>query len=519
MSGLAIFSGIGQGLGEGIRASSINDSIDQENKLRAGKLREMADELEMRSKVKNAMAGVQSDADSRVANSSGNTGIRAAKAAAADSQSQDASASDNFGNALTTDTQVSPSSTSINALSPPPAPSMKQIAAAPDSAGNGAAGLAMPAPDTPPGVNLANSPGIRNIAAAAPSAADSGAPTMSARDAYNATWKEQAPHVAAIYQQYGHPEIAASILKSGDSAEMDTYERKWKTAMRAVDSGNDQQSAVAIQSLYNTDFPDGHGVDIRVVGPGKFQVVQYDAQTGKETAGMVIGKDQLVEYGQTLLNPAERVKLWVADKTAQRVENAANIKERGVEYRSDSQAATAAARDAANADRDNKRWAAMAGMLQTSIAAGKFQHPPRADPEDKAENADVNSALKMVNDKDIPEEAKPFLRSMVSDNVTVNKMKPGPAFDAAMDKYNKANAKAESATNSHLKTVNDANPWYGSDKSADVMDKDVAASSIGKDGKVDAEAYAKQYKDKQLRNSLNAAPVATGWGKSEKVSP
>lgn len=502
MGALSVFGGIGQGISDGTRANLVNEGIDQENKLRAGRLRQMADEIEMKDQVKGAMGKVQTDADARQAGSTG-AGLRAGKAAAIDAQSRDASAADNFSAGLGADTAVSPSTSSINALSPTAAPDLKTIGKNPKAAGIGAAGLGMPAPKESAGMNLASSPGPRDLPAKVASAADAVVTGMSARDAYNATWKEQAPHVAAIYQKYGRPDIAEHILKSGDAAEMETYERKWKAAMRAVDGGSDQQAAAAIQSLYNTDFPDGHGVDIRVTGPGQYQVVQYDEKTGKETRGQAITKDQLVEYGQTLLNPAERVKLWVADKAAERSDKRSIAAERSRQYHDDSVAATSAfVQDQQNTRQDK--------MLHTLISVQQLKNdgkPPKADVDTKATDAEVKASSGMIkSNKSIKPEDQAAIQALVSDNITVNGMKAGPAIDAAIDHLKTKKQGASTAANEHMAGLHTASPWNETFETTMKSKGDPEiVKSLGSG--LNETSYKKAYAAKQMSGAVAAAPV------------
>lgn len=445
MGFLSVVGGLGAGITQSVKNARQDDLEQQQQAENDYKLQQMADDAQQRSQVADAVTGAQDAAQALKANSvKTQTGIRAGKAAALKDQSQTASAADSFARAPGSDTPLDPTTTGIMGKT--------------DMLGGKGP------------VDLSASPGIRPLPASGASAADSGDPAMDDATAFNLAWKAQAPKVAQIYMQHGHPQMAAEVMKTANDAEMNAYETKYRAYLRTSSSGDDQSTAKSIQDLYNLDFPDGHGVDIKPLGEGKFQVVHYDQKTGKAVQGGVVDRDQLDNYAQTFLNPAERVKLQIADKVAKRQENTANIRERGIQAQADQRERTAAARDEANFQRTllltTSQQHIQAAHDASREAAADKRAAGKPDPDAKAEDAQVKSAMQQVraiaSSKGVTDPGMLTKLSAAAENSIRNGgMDAAAATKDAFDQYEANQESAKAGANAHMADLHSKDPFLG----------------------------------------------------------
>lgn len=324
MSGLGILAGLGEGYVAGKRASLEADRMKQENEIRANQVKQAKDAEDLRQQLSteagnidaNATAARQADIDTINAS-------KADKAKGIAAVSQAASAQDNFSRQPGTGI-ASPSTSAIADDTQTGQPDLKGIVSGAQHADMTTGAPVTNAPNAPGApVNLANSPGIRPNAAAAPSSIDTA--QVAPKEAYirKATGALYDSMATAALQK-GMPEVAQKFQEMGKSNAAYMFQRQFTQAQADLSSGNDQAAAASISALYNMGFPDGKHVDIKAVGGGKFQTVQYDTETGKPIAGQTIDAKTLNNLLITQMNPAEWAKMIVSQNLEDSRQNVAN---------------------------------------------------------------------------------------------------------------------------------------------------------------------------------------------------
>ena len=519
MGALGILAALG-GAGRGYMMGKQFVADQQQEAAKTALLQQQQQENQNNLDLQQAIKDAANDAANQPDTPDTNT-IQSQKASVLNSQSADASGQADVAAAPGTTGPIDPTAASLVSQANSPDPGQPTVGGIAFDMTQGKKVLspepqtvASPTAGSP--VDLSASPGIRALPANVPTAADQPSPMLhDPITDQNNTFQRMAPKLAQIALQHGRGDLAQSYMKMADDAEMNNYTRAWQGTMRTLATGNDQAAATAISNLYNLGFPDAKHVDIQPLGQGQFKVLQYDTSTGQQINGGVIDRNTMMQYGETLLNPSERVKLQVERENAakslqvsqnqltaqmlhnQTLENVAGMK-------GDSSLSNIMAMIAAG------RWAPKGSGGDSSVADQK-----RTDQLVKQSAVAVNGLAKS---KAIPADGQAEIAASAAKYVTDAGMDPQGAANQATKDYQQKQSDQTQALNTHIQTVKGAmSSWPTmlggtSDDAAIRQTGDPAAvklaASMSSDGKLTLPNYQKAAQQIVKRGGTLTGPAA-----------
>jgi hypothetical protein len=547
MGTLGILGGIGAGIQSGLTQNAHALREKQEQSLRDLQLKQAKDDYDYRQSQKAIGAGIGDDTEGIKARA--RSGTNAGRTAAIDSQNQsnaDAAMGDDMNRAIDT-SSIDPSTKGI----------LKQIAqtdvlASPLNTARGhgqdvlfgaPVGITAGTPDQPTGMPAK---GIRPVPASEPSGLSGGAPALDDQSAQSLATRQMFLKLAQHAAKSGRPEDVERFTNMSNSTEMHNYERMWRQTMQVLGTGNDQAAATAIAQLYNLGFPDGKYADVKALGNGQFKVVQY-TDDGKMLDGKVIGRKDLMQLGENTLNPAERVKLWIAQ---QHDERAMQVSENGLrrtelqgELREKSRTKDRDAADARlekaltskqeivktqEAGKNDRQGVAEAGKdsrLETTEAGKDGRVGNKTDAKADAAR---EKALKQIRDEvarkanglkdDNLRDAQDAAVASVGDGADPASINVAAAVKAGVDKIRARNDAEAKATNRHLEPIlTEASVLPGKPNAEQIIQRQAKsnplvanayknAKAMRQDGSFDIINYKKAYQQ-ALREQGSAAPA------------
>lgn len=150
-------------------------------------------------------------------------------------------------------------------------------------------------------------------AASTPPPAPTAAATQTADDDLAFYRRNAVPRAVASFIKSGQPQAAKMFIDFMRDEAGQRYAGEWLKGMRSVEAGDFDAAIPHLATLYNRDRPDGRRVSWKSLGDGRYQVEQFDENTGALVASKELSAEDLSRLALTTLSPAAHVK-WTLDR-------------------------------------------------------------------------------------------------------------------------------------------------------------------------------------------------------------